>query len=68
VGATEVLAVFLLGVSVVYQEIDCSVIVLGLLAFGNVPTGWSGMPFAVSERCPFEQLHVALLVSPIEAL
>jgi hypothetical protein len=38
VGATEVLVVFWLGVSVVYQETDCSVIELGLLGFGNVPT------------------------------
>jgi len=26
------------------------------------------MPLAVSTRCPFEQLHAAVLVSPIEEL
>jgi hypothetical protein len=34
-----VLVVFSVGVSVVNQETDCSDIELGLLGFGNVPTG-----------------------------
>jgi hypothetical protein len=38
VGVTDVLVLFSLGVVVVYQEIVCAVIVLGLLAFGKVPT------------------------------
>ncbi len=38
------------------------VMAFGLLALGNVPKAWSGMPLAVKLRSPFEQPQLAELV------
>ena len=40
----------------------CCDMALGLLAFGNVPTSWSGMPFADSVRLLASQNQSAVLV------
>lgn len=41
---------------------------LGLFTFGNVPTAWSGMPFAARLRVVAPQLQVDVLVAFTEAL
>jgi hypothetical protein len=50
------------GVNVAETDTFCAVMVLGLLALGNVPTVWSGKPLAVSERSVLLQNHVAVAV------
>ena len=44
----------------------CCVMAFGLLGFGKVPTEWSGIPLALSDRWVAVQLHVAWLVNPAE--
>ena len=41
--------------------------VLGLPAFGKVPTAWSGTPLAASTREVLPQVQLAVLVSITEA-
>lgn len=66
-GVTTDVAV---GVTVTEAEMFCAEMVLGLSLLGNVPTSWSGKPFAVSERSVLlqDQVAVAVLLTDAELL
>jgi hypothetical protein len=63
-----VATVVAVGVNVAETDMFCAVMVLGLLALGNVPTVWSGKPLAVSERRVPLQDQVAVAVAVNVAL
>ena len=41
----------------------CALMLWGFPELGNVPTSWSGNPFAAKERVVSSQVQVAVLVS-----